>query len=79
MLTNGAGEVTSLRHDVEPPRRRHNASNPVVLSRQVRIAVPKSARPKNWMGYFFIRSLEYADKVGYTKCSLEAGVLVVFI
>ena len=31
------------------------------------------------MGYFFIRSLEYADKVGYTKCSLEAGVRVVFI
>ena len=23
------------------------------------------------MGYFFIHSLEYTDKVGYTKCNIE--------
>ena len=36
-----------------------------------RVAIPQLARPKSWMGYFFIHSLEYADKVGYTKCNID--------
>ena len=39
------------------------------IQSHVRVAVPQLARPKSWMGYFFIHSLEYADKVGYTKCN----------
>ncbi len=41
------------------------------IQSHARVAIPQLARPKSWMGYFFIHSLEYADKVGYTKCNID--------